>query len=77
MPIVLNSGNLYLLEPSGPLQDCNGIALPLPTHIYVIGVYNGDIVFCEVRTEDEETCDDLKITTETDGVLCEVRGKVK
>jgi hypothetical protein len=20
----------HLLEPSGPLQDCNGIALPLP-----------------------------------------------
>ena len=24
---VLNSGNLHLLEPSGPVQDCNGIAL--------------------------------------------------
>jgi len=28
--IVLNYGNLKLLEPSGPLQACNGIALPLP-----------------------------------------------
>jgi len=27
---VLKSGNLNLLEPSGPLQACNGIALPLP-----------------------------------------------
>jgi hypothetical protein len=26
--IVLKSGNLNLLEPSGPLQACNGIALP-------------------------------------------------
>ena len=25
MPIVLKSGNLNLLEPSGPLQTCNGI----------------------------------------------------
>jgi hypothetical protein len=26
MPIVLNSGSLNLLEPSGPVQACNGIA---------------------------------------------------
>jgi len=28
--IVLKSGSLNLLEPSGPVQACNGIALPLP-----------------------------------------------
>jgi len=28
VPIVLKSGNLKLLEPSGPVQACNGIALP-------------------------------------------------
>jgi len=28
--IVLQSGSLNLLEPSGPVQACNGIALPLP-----------------------------------------------
>jgi len=28
--IVMKSGNLNLLEPSGPVQACNGIALPLP-----------------------------------------------
>ena len=27
MPIVLKSGSLDLLEPSGPVQACNGIAL--------------------------------------------------
>ena len=26
-----NSGSLNLLEPSGPVQACNGIALPLPS----------------------------------------------
>jgi hypothetical protein len=26
--IVLKSGSLVLLEPSGPVQACNGIALP-------------------------------------------------
>ena len=30
MPIVLKSGSLNLLEPSGPAQASNGIALPLP-----------------------------------------------
>ena len=28
--IVMKSGNLNFLEPSGPLQTCNGTALPLP-----------------------------------------------
>ena len=27
--VVMKSGNLNFLEPSGPLQACNGIALPL------------------------------------------------
>jgi len=26
----LKSGSLNLLEPSGPVQACNGIVLPLP-----------------------------------------------
>jgi len=30
VPIVLKSGSLIFLEPSGPAQACNGIALPLP-----------------------------------------------
>ena len=29
VPIVLKSGNLKLLKPTGPVQACNGIALPL------------------------------------------------
>jgi hypothetical protein len=31
VPIVMKSGSLNLLEPSGPVKACNGIALPLPT----------------------------------------------
>jgi hypothetical protein len=31
VPIVLKSGSLNLLEPSGPVKACNGIALPLRT----------------------------------------------
>jgi len=32
VPIVLKCGSPNLLEPSGPVQACNGIALPL--HFY-------------------------------------------
>ena len=30
VPIVLKSGSLSLLEATGPVQACNGIALSLP-----------------------------------------------
>jgi hypothetical protein len=30
VPIVKKSGGLNLLEPCGPVQACNGTALPLP-----------------------------------------------
>ena len=29
--VVMKSGNLNFLEPSGPVQACNGAALPLPS----------------------------------------------
>ena len=32
MPTVLKSGSLNLLEPSGPVQACNEIALPFDTY---------------------------------------------
>jgi hypothetical protein len=36
VPIVLKSGSLKLLEPSEPVQACNGIALPLPLpYLYI------------------------------------------
>jgi hypothetical protein len=33
VPIVVKSGSLNLLEPSGPVKACNGIAGPLPLHL--------------------------------------------
>jgi len=30
--VVVNSGSLNFLEPSGPLQACNRTALPLPLY---------------------------------------------
>ena len=32
--VVMKSGNLNFLEPSGPLQACNGTALLLYIHVY-------------------------------------------
>jgi hypothetical protein len=34
VPTVLKSGSVNLLEPSGPVQACNGIALPLHTCVH-------------------------------------------
>ena len=34
VPIVLKFGSLILLEPSGPVQTCNGIALPFVGPMY-------------------------------------------
>jgi len=57
VPTVLKSGNLNLLEPSGPVQVCNGIALPLslqsdthtnPLHYTVKSVLNKDLAIREI-----------------------------
>jgi hypothetical protein len=34
VPVVLKYESLNLLEPSGPFQAYNGIALPLPNYYY-------------------------------------------
>jgi hypothetical protein len=47
----MKSGNLNFLEPSGPLQACNGTALPLPLRrldhhiVYATGRYSSTIFF--------------------------------
>ena len=41
VPIVLKSGSLNLLEPSEPVQACNGIALPLrETEIFALRLFS-------------------------------------
>jgi hypothetical protein len=48
VPIVLKSGSLSLLDPSGPVQVCNGIALPLPYlyfHIEILSFEKGPVDF--------------------------------
>jgi len=38
--VVMKSGNLNFLEPSGSLQACNGIALPLHLHFFTLTFVN-------------------------------------
>ena len=40
MPIALKSGSLNYLEPSGPVQACNGIGLPLPLPFYSLSSHS-------------------------------------
>jgi len=54
MPIVLKSGSLKLLEPSGPGQACNGIALPLPVYVLVSGVLHDLPISCTLKMYDEQ-----------------------
>jgi len=42
VPIVLKSGSLNLLEPSGLVQACNGIVLPLPL-FYMVTVSRAEL----------------------------------
>jgi hypothetical protein len=36
VPIILKSGSLNFLEPSGPVKACNWIALHLPHNVYFV-----------------------------------------
>ena len=38
MPFVLKSGSLNLLEPSGPVQACNGTALHFDIRVHSAGL---------------------------------------
>ena len=45
--VVMKSGNLNFLEPSGPLQACNGTALPLPL---LCILYRSLLLVCNLDT---------------------------
>jgi len=47
----MKSGNLNFLEPSGPLQACNGTALPLPFSWF----YYKEICY-HVRSHERKKC---------------------
>jgi hypothetical protein len=45
---VLKSGSLNLLEPYGPVQACNGIALPLPLPCQVTPVFQMQLLVIQL-----------------------------
>ena len=62
MPIVLKCGSLNLLEPSGPVQACNGIALPLPLPLplpFTTCLYNAFVLLTKASTWNKRKCKDV------------------
>ena len=54
MSIVLKSGNVSLLEPSGPVQACKGIVLTLP--LPLTGILHGDLcIFTIIQNDTKKT----------------------
>jgi hypothetical protein len=69
VPIVLKSGSLNLLEPYGPVQACNGIALlPLILRSFseqnklFIGVCSGAVRQCGTFTKSSALCTNISCT---------------
>jgi hypothetical protein len=52
VPIVLKYGSLILLEPSGPVKACNGIALNLALHNFKKRLKTGNLA--SGNTEDRQ-----------------------
>jgi len=53
----MKSGNLKFLEASGPLQACNGTALPLPfslCHSLCCWVEARNDAFCDDKSDDSD-----------------------
>ena len=63
MPIVLKSGSLNLLEPSGPVQACNGIAFAFTT----------TLARAEGRTWTVTICARYFVVTSTDELRTRIR----
>ena len=55
----MKSGNLNFLEPSGPLQACNGTALPLPLFLYLY--LRCKVYFCLVTNYKSLLCRNTRL----------------
>jgi hypothetical protein len=66
VPTVLKSGGLTFMEPSGSVQGCNGIALPLPLHwrLGLLG-YDMQYIFFPLRAffPPEMKGDEIRMTS--------------
>jgi len=55
----MKSGNLNFLEPSGPLQACNGTALPfifLLLDDYILGIHATPVIEPSNKKFESHTC---------------------
>jgi len=52
--IVLKSGSLNLLEPSGPVQACNGIALHFTTNEHIAKKFEADLPHCVRNVKEKD-----------------------
>ena len=50
--VVMKSGSLNFLEPSGPVQACNGTDLPLP---YMFQLLNSHLQACSLQVTSQDT----------------------
>jgi len=56
VPIVLKSGSFNLVEPSGPVQACNGIALPFAImHVLVVWAWYFQLYCVGIHSKDGDT----------------------
>jgi hypothetical protein len=61
VPIVLKYGSLKLLESSGPVQACNGVALLLQFELHVSALFSAIISYYILKHLDEECYCIIKI----------------
>jgi hypothetical protein len=71
VPIVLKPGGLSLLESSGPVQTCKGIALPLPvifkwTQFLVVEFQTSEEYITFATTQREQT---TRATTDLEDIV--------
>jgi len=71
--VVMKSGNLNFLEPSGPLQACNGTAFP---YLYTVNTqqYITELIYCCVLTVYNILY--KFFTTKRDGP-CQIQSKIR
>ena len=60
VPIVLKSGSVNLLEPSGPVQACNGIALPLHEDRHTFAITSRSVLL-RMRNVSDKSCTENQI----------------
>ena len=67
--VVMKSGNFNFLEPSGPLQPCNGTALPLLVDLEGPNLLSTGFVMHQSRCSEKAIRNFFHVTSNTFSVL--------